>query len=139
MKIMGNEVSLPESSQAKFWTWIIGIVIASIGGWIFLETMFVLRAEGMEMKKEYTSMIAATTAAQAAAATAQAADSRETRTYIEWTADNLTKRDLDAQLFKLRQIPESRLSPQDRAVKARIETDRGDLVELWKSRSRPLR
>ena len=30
MRIMGNELQMPESPQAKFWTWIVGIIVESI-------------------------------------------------------------------------------------------------------------
>ena len=132
MRIMGNEVSLPESPQAKFWTWIIGIAIASIGGWIFVENFFMLKAEGAEMKKDYTAQIAAT---NAMVINSNAA----TQMQVEYSADTNAKRQIDTQLYVLEQIPPDKLKPQDRALYNKLQRDRDDIVKLWLQRGRPLR
>ena len=132
MKIMGTEMQMPDSPQAKFWTWIVGIVIASIGGWLFLENFFLMRAEGMEMKRDYTAQIAATNSAVVNANMA-------TQLQIEYSADTNAKRQIDNQLFQLEQIPPQQLKPQDRALYQKLQRDRAELVDLWSRRGRPLR
>ena len=132
MKIMGTEMQMPDSPQAKFWTWIVGIVIASIGGWLFLENFFLMRAEGMEMKRDYTAQIAATNSAVVNANMA-------TQLQIEYSADTNAKRQIDNQLFQLEQIPPQQLKPQDRALYQKLQRDRAELVDLWNRRGRPLR
>ena len=128
MRIMGNEVTLPDSPQAKFWAWVIGIVIASIGGWLFLETHFAARAEAVS-KVEVESMIVAATSAQATAINAQTA----------YLIDQQTKRAIETKLFELEQIPQQQLRPQDRALYQKLVRDRAELVDLWNRRGRPLR
>ena len=132
MRIMGNELQLPESPQAKFWTWVVGIVIASVGGWIFLDEHFMRAAAGAEMKAEYTTQIAAV---NAAVVNANAA----TQLQIEYSADQNAKRQIDNQLFQLEQIPPQQLRPQDRALYQKLVRDRAELVDLWNRRGRPLR
>jgi len=132
MRIMGTEMQMPDSPQAKFWTWIVGIVIASIGGWLFLENFFLMRAEGMEMKRDYTAQIAATNSAVVNANMA-------TQLQIEYSADTNAKRQIDNQLFQLEQIPPQQLKPQDRALYQKLQRDRAELVDLWSRRGRPLR
>ena len=132
MRIMGTEMQMPDSPQAKFWTWIVGIVIASIGGWLFLENFFLMRAEGMEMKRDYTAQIAATNSAVVNANMA-------TQLQIEYSADTNAKRQIDNQLFQLEQIPPQQLKPQDRALYQKLQRDRAELVDLWNRRGRPLR
>jgi hypothetical protein len=129
---MGNEVSMPESPQAKFWTWIVGIVVATVGAMLFLDGRFLHAATGAEMKRDYTVQIAATNAAVVSANAA-------TQLQIEYSADTNAKRAIDSELFRLRQIPPQQLKPQDIAVKARLESEREDLVRLWIQRGRPLR
>lgn len=132
MKIMGNDVTMPESPQAKFWAWVIGIVIASIGGWLFLESFFLMRAEGAEMKRDYTAQIAALNAS-----VANKLDN--TNTQIEYSADQNAKRQIDNKLFELEQIPPAQLKPQDRALYQKLQRDRAEMVDLWIRRGRPLR
>lgn len=132
MRIMGNEVSLPDSPQAKFWTWVVGIIVATAGVMLFLDGHFMRAAAGAEMKQEYTAQIAATNAAIVNANTA-------TQLQIEYSADTNAKRAIDNQLFQLEQIPPQQLKPQDRALYQKLVRDRAELVDLWNRRGRPLR
>jgi len=132
MRIMGSEVTLPESPRAKFWTWVVGIVIASVGGWLFLESFFLMRAEGMEMKRDYTAQIAATNAAVVSSNAA-------VQMQVEYSADTNAKRAIETKLFELEQIPVDKLKPQDRALYNKLQRDRDDIVKLWLQRGRPLR
>jgi hypothetical protein len=129
---MGNEVSLPESAQAKFWTWVLGIVIGTAGLMLFLDGHFLRAAAGAEMKAEYTAQIAATNAAVVNA-------NAVTQMQIEYSADTNAKRSIDNQLFQLEQIPPQHLKPQDRALYQKLVRDRAELVDLWNRRGRPLR
>jgi len=132
MRIMGNEVTLPESPQAKFWAWVLAIVIASVTGWLFLENFFLRRAEGADMKADYTQQIAALNAS-----VANKLDN--TNTQIEYSADQNAKRQIDNKLFELEQTPPDKLKPQDRALYQKLQRDRAEMVDLWIRRGRPLR
>lgn len=132
MLIMGNEVTLPESPRAKFWTWVVGIVVGTVGGWVFLETQFVRAADGVQMRAEYTAQIAATNATVAKTAA-------ETNLQVEYSADQNAKRAIETKLFELEQIPPKQLKPADRALYQKLQRDRDDLVKLWLQRGRPLR
>lgn len=130
MKIAG--VELPDSPQAKFWTWTVGIVVGTILAWLFLDGHFMRSADGAEMKKDYTAQIAATNAAVVSSNAA-------TQLQVEYSADQNAKRQIETKLFELEQIPVDKLKPQDRALYAKLQRDRDDLVKLWLQRGRPLR
>ena len=132
MRIMGAEVAMPETPQAKFWTWVVGIVIATAGVMLFLDGHFLRAAVGAEMKADYTAQIAAT---NAAVLTSNAA----TQLQVEYSADQNAKRQIETKLFELEQIPIDKLKPQDRALYAKLQRDRDDIVKLWLQRGRPLR
>jgi hypothetical protein len=132
MMIMGAEVAMPESPRAKFWTWVVGIVVGTVGGWVFLETQFVRAADGAQMRAEYTAQIAATNATVAKTAA-------ETNLQVEYSADQNAKRAIETKLFELEQIPPKQLKPADRALYQKLQRDRDDLVKLWLQRGRPLR
>jgi hypothetical protein len=132
MRIMGNDLQMPESPQAKFWTWVVGIVIATAGVMLFLDGHFMRAAAGAEMKAEYTAQIAATNAAVVSANAA-------TQLQIEYSADTNAKRQIDNRLFELEQTPPDKLKPQDRALYQKLQRDRAELVDLWIRRGRPLR
>lgn len=129
---MGNELNLPESPQAKFWTWAVGIAGATLVSWLFLDGHFMRAAAGAEMKAEYTAQIAAVNAAVTNKL-------NETNLQIEYSADQNAKRSIDNQLFQLEQIPVQKLKPQDRALYQKLQRDRAELVDLWIRRGRPLR
>lgn len=132
MRIMGNDVSLPDTPQAKFWTWIVSIVVGTAALMLFLDGHFMRSADGAEMKRDYTVQIAATNAAVVSANAA-------TQLQIEYSADTNAKRSIDNQLFQLEQIPPQQLKPQDRALYQKLVRDRAELVDLWNRRGRPLR
>jgi hypothetical protein len=132
MRIMGADVTMPESPQAKFWAWVLAIVIASVTGWLFLENFFLRRVEAADMKADYTAQIAALNAS-----VANKLDS--TNTQIEYSADQNAKRQIDNKLFELEQIPPDKLKPQDRALYQKLQRDRAEMVDLWIRRGRPLR
>jgi hypothetical protein len=129
---MGNEMSLPDSPAAKFWAWVVGIVVSTAGAMLFLDGHFLRAAVGAEMKAEYTAQIAATNAAVVSSNAA-------TQLQVEYSADTNAKRAIDNQLFQLEQIPPDKLKPQDRALYNKLQRDRDDLVKLWLQRGRPLR
>jgi len=131
MMIAGKQV-LPDTPQAKFWTWAISLCAGTLMGWLFLDAHFLRAAEGAEMKRDYTAQIAASNATQAA-------QTAEIRLQIEYSADLNAKRQIDNELYRLRQIPVQQLRPQDVAFKAKLETDREDLMRAWLQRGRPLR
>ena len=128
MRIMGSEVSLPESPQAKFWAWIIGIVVGTVAVLVFLDTTFARKAEAIS-KADAEAMVLAANTAQAAAINLN----------TEYLIDQQTKRAIDTQLFQIEQIPPQLLRPQDRALYQRLQRDRDELVRLWLQRGRPLR
>jgi hypothetical protein len=133
MLIMGKEVPLmPESPQAKFWSWTVGIVVGTMAGWIFLEGYFMRVSDGAEMKADYTKQIAVTNA------TVQQ-KLAETNAQIEYSADLNAKRQIENKLFELEQIPSNQLRPQDRALYQKLQRDRKEMVDLWIQRGRPLR
>jgi hypothetical protein len=57
----------------------------------------------------------------------------------EYAIDQQSKRAIETKLFELEQIPPAQLRPQDRALYAKLQRDRDDLVKLWLQRGRPLR
>jgi hypothetical protein len=126
MKIPG--VDMPDSPQAKFWTWVVAIVLGTAGLMLFLDGHFMRAAEGAELRTQ----LAATNAAIVNA-------SVQTQLQIEYSADTNAKRSIDNQLFQLEQIPPSQLKPQDRALYQKLVRDRAELVDLWNRRGRPLR
>lgn len=134
MMLMGRNVDLPtpESPQAKFWAWVIGIVVATLGAWLFIDDRFMRRAEALEMRAEYTTQLAQLNAAQRAQAEA-------INQNTEWLIDSQTKRSIESKLFELEQIDPRMLRPQDRALYEKLKRDRAELVRLWNQRGRPLR
>lgn len=143
MKILGNDIPMPESPAAKFWMWTATIAGGTIALWLFLVGYFMVRAEAMAnekvMREEYTYQIkqANEQIAQANAATAKAVD--DVRMQIEFSADTNAKRSIDNQLFTLEQIPYGQMKPEQRAVYEKLKRDRQELVNLWNRRGRPLR
>lgn len=130
MKIANIE--MPDSPQAKFWTWVVGIVVGTTLVLIFANDRLMFKAEGAEMKKDYTAQIAATNAAVVSSNAA-------TQLQVEFSTDQQSKRQIETKLFELEQIPPDKLKPQDRALYAKLQRDRDDLVKLWLQRGRPLR
>jgi hypothetical protein len=126
--IMGAEMQMPDSPQAKFWTWVVGVIVATGGALIFADNRWMSRAEAVS-KHEAEAMVLAANTAQAASINAN----------TEYLLDQQTKRAIETKLFELEQIPVSKLKPQDRALYARLQRDRDDLVRLWLQRGRPLR
>jgi hypothetical protein len=123
---------IPESPQAKFWTWVIGIVVGTTLVLVFANDRLMFKAEGAEMKKDYTAQIAATNAAVVSSNAA-------TQLQVEYSADQNAKRAIDQKLFELEQMPADKLKPQDRALYNKLRRDRDDLMKLWLQRGRPLR
>lgn len=128
MKIMGNEVSLPESPQAKFWTWVIAIVVGTALTLITLDATFARKAEAVS-KTEVEAMVVAANAAQAASINANTA----------YLIDQQTKHAIETKLFELEQVPPQLLKPQDRALYQKLQRDRAEMVDYWIKQSRPLR
>jgi uncharacterized membrane protein YeaQ/YmgE (transglycosylase-associated protein family) len=128
MMILGANVPMPESPQGKFWSWIVGIVAATMGTWLFLDGYFAHRAEAVT-KAEAETMIVAANTAQATAINAQTA----------YLIDQQTKRAIDTKLFELEQIPPAMLKPQDRALYQKLQRDRAEMVDYWIKQGRPLR
>ena len=127
MNIMGG-ITLPETPQAKFWAWVLGIVIGTAGAMIVLDTTFARKAEAIS-RGDAEAMVLAANTAQAVVINAN----------TEWLIDQQTKRGIDTQLFQLEQIPPQQLKPQDRALYQKLQRDRAELVDLWNRRGRPLR
>jgi hypothetical protein len=128
MRIMGNEVSLPESPQAKFWTWVVVIIVATGGALIFADNRWMSRAEAVS-KHEAEAMVLAANAAQEASINANTA----------YLIDQQTKRAIETKLFELEQVPPQMLKPQDRALYQKLQRDRAEMVDYWIKQSRPLR
>ena len=129
MRIMeAVSAAIPETPEAKFWTWVIGVIVGTVAVLVALDATFARKAEAISKHDAETMVVAANTS-QAAVINMN----------MEYLIDQQTKRQIDNELFKLRQVAEGKLSPQDRAVKARLESDRDDLVKLWLQRGRPLR
>lgn len=128
MRIMGSEVGMPESPQAKFWTWVVAIVVGTVASLLFLDTTFARKAEAVS-RHEAEAMVLAANATQATSINAN----------TEWLIDQQTKRVIDNKLFELEQVPMAQLRPQDRALYQKLQRDRAELVDLWNRRGRPLR
>lgn len=132
MMIMGHDMPLPEGPQAKFWSWVVAIVVGTIGAWLFVDDRFMKRAEALEMRAEYTTQLAQLNAAQKAQADA-------INLNTEYLIDQQTKRAIESKLFELEQSDPRLLRPQDRALAEKLRRDRTELVRLWNQRGRPLR
>jgi hypothetical protein len=134
--VMGKDLPLPESPQAKFWTWIVGIAVGSVALLLFADARWMARAEAQEKlaleAKERSEQIAQLN-------TAQQRQLETLQMQIEYSADQNAKRQIDAKLFELEQIPPQQLRPQDRALYSKLLRDRAELVSLWNRRGRPLR
>ena len=129
MRIMETvSAALPETPQAKFWTWVIGIVIGTAAVLIALDTTFARKAEAVS-KSEVETMVVAANTAQAAAINANTA----------YLIDQQTKRGIETKLFELEQVPPQLLKPQDRALYQKLQRDRAEMVDYWIKQSRPLR
>jgi len=132
MRIMGNEVSLPDSPQAKLLAWLVGIIGGTLAAWLWLDSYFMHRAEAQTMREEYQTQIAQLSSAQIT-------QQKALQEQIEYSADQNAKRQIDNQLFQLEQVPPAQLRPQDRALYSKLIRDRQELVSLWNRRGRPLR
>lgn len=133
MRIMGNEVPLmPETTTGKVLTSLVAVVVGTLSAWLFLDGYFMHAAEAVEMKKDYVAQIAHIAAMQTAQSVA-------INMNIDYVADRNVLRNIDNELFRLEQIPDARLGPQDRAVLAKLRRERQELVDLWNRRGRALR
>jgi hypothetical protein len=130
MMIFGMD--LPDSPVAKFGAWVATIAGGTLAAWLWLDGYFLHRAEGAEMKAEFTAQVATLTQAQQAQLSTL-------QMQIEYSADQNAKRAIDTELFKLEQVPPQQLRPQDRALYQQLIRQRGELVDLWNKRGRPLR
>jgi hypothetical protein len=110
----------------------VAVVTVTLVAWLFLDSYFMHRAEGAELRSDFTAKLAQLN-------TAQQAQLSVTSLNIEYAADLAAKRTLESKLFELEQIPVDKLSPQNRAVYQRAKRERDELVELWNRRGRPLR
>lgn len=136
MMLMGKNVPLPESPQAKFWTWAIGIAVGAVALLLFADARWMARAEAQEkLAAERTERVEQ----YAQLNTAQQAQLRLVQEQIEYSADQNAKRAIDNQLFQLEQIPPQMMKPQDRALYSKLLRDRQELVSVWNRRGRPLR
>ena len=128
MRIMGNELKLPETPQARFWAWVIGIVLGTAAVMIGLDSTFARKAEAVS-KGEVETLVLVANTAQATAINLN----------TEYLIDQQSKRSIDNKLFELEQTPPNKLLPQDRALYQKLQRDRAELVDLWIRRGRPLR
>lgn len=128
MRIMSAEIPLPESPRAKFWAWVVGIVVGTVGVLLFLDATFARKAEAVS-RHDAEAMVLAANTSQAASINLN----------TEYLIDQQTKRAIENKLFELEQVPPQQLRPQDRALYQKLQRDREELVRLWISRSRPLR
>lgn len=128
MMIMGTEVPMPESPQAKFWTWAAGIMTATSVVLLGLDATFMRKVAAEEMRTEFVAQVSTQTKQFA-----------EVQLQIEYAADRNVLRSIDNELFKLEQLPDHRLLAQDRAVLSRLRRERQELIDLWNRRGRALR
>lgn len=130
---MGTEVPvMPETTTGKVLSSLIAVVVGTLSAWLFLDGYFMHAAEASRWRDDDRKEVAAL----AAANTAQTA---AINMNIDYVADRNALRNIDNELFRLEQIPEARLNPQDRAVLAKLRRERQELVDLWNRRGRALR
>lgn len=132
MRILNTEVPMPETPQAKFWAWTIGIVTATTAILIGLDTTFARRADAEAMRIEWKVDVAQLN-------TAQTLQLNTLQMDIQFATDQTAKRAIDTELFRLEQVPPQMLRPQDRALYQKLVRDRQEMVDLWNRRGRPLR
>lgn len=61
MMILGADLSIPESPQAKFWAWVVGLVLGTAAVLIGLDATFMRKAEGADLRLQTAADIKAQT------------------------------------------------------------------------------
>ena len=127
MMIMGKERSFTDISEnpyAKGFAWIVGGAFALITGTVaatkYFDTEYFTKQEVLQYAQANTKQL------------------ESINTNTEFLIDRKEKKDIDKELFKLEQIPASKLTPADRAVYEKLKRERSDLVNSWAQRGRAL-